>query len=242
MTPVEMQLDTPSPIRIFLVDDHPTILWGLERLIETATPPMTVVGQATSREQLLAQLGAAEPDVVLLDLDLNGKSSLDALPEIGQLSKARVLILTGNSDPLIHQQAIMQGALGVVHKQEDADIVLRAIDKIHKGEIWLDRGAIGTIVSALSRTQKPDPESARIAALTPKERRIVAAVVTEKGARNKVIAAKLHMSEHTLRNHLTAIYSKLQVASRLQLYLYATSHRLLNGQPIAGSQNCQNFV
>ena len=72
-----------------------------------------------------------------------------------------------------------------------------------------------------------DPEAAKIAELTPKERQIVATVVKEKGARNKVIADKLHMSEHTLRNYLTTIYSKLEVEGRMELYLYATSQRQL---------------
>jgi two-component system, NarL family, nitrate/nitrite response regulator NarL len=97
---------------------------------------------------------------------------------------------------------------------------------VHNGEIWLDRTSLGRVVTALSRGQKSDPEAVKIATLTPKERQIIAMIMKEKGARNKVIAAKLHMSEHTLRNNLTTIYSKLEVTSRLELYLYAASHRL----------------
>ena len=176
--------------RVFLVDDHQTILWGLERLIETATPSMAVVGKATSRAELFAQLPAANPDVILLDLDLNGENGLECLDELGQQTAARVLVLTSTSDPHVHQQAIMQGARGVVHKQEPADVILRAIEKVHSGEIWLDRASLGRIVTALSRGQRSDPEAVKIATLTPKERQIIAMIMKEKGARNKVIAEK----------------------------------------------------
>ena len=225
-----MQPCAVSAIKVFLVDDHRTVLWGLERLIESATPHMAVVGQATSRAELFACVPGANPDVILLDLDLNGEKALDFLEELNRQCSARVLVLTGTSDPVVHQQAIIQGARGVIHKQEPASTILRAIDRVHNGEIWLDRNSVGHVLQALARGQKTDPEASRIAALTPKERHIIDALMKEKGARNKVLADKLHMSEHTLRNHLTAIYSKLQVAGRLELYLYATSHRLLRAQ------------
>ncbi|MDB5808453.1 MAG: regulatory protein [Betaproteobacteria bacterium] len=221
-----MQPGGADAIRVFLVDDHPTILWGLERLIETAEPAMEVVGQASSSSELFARVPAVNPDVIVLDLDLNGESGLDCLPKLSKQSAARVLVLTGISDPLLHEKAVMQGARGVVHKREAATIILRAIEKVHRGEIWLDRNSVGRILNALARGQRADPEADKIAALTPKERHIIAMLTTEKGARNKVIADKLHMSEHTLRNHLTTIYSKLQVSGRLELYLYATGHRL----------------
>jgi len=215
-----------SPIRILLVDDHRTVLWGLERLIETANPPMAVVGQATTRAELFEVVTCANPDVIVLDLDLNGENALDSLEELGDRTPARVLVLTSTSDPDVHQQAVMQGARGVVHKQEAADVLLRAIEKVHAGEIWLDRNSLGRVVHALSRGQKSDPEAAKIASLTPRERHIIATVLREKGARNKVLAEKLHISEHTLRNNLTAIYSKLEVGGRFELYLYASTHRL----------------
>jgi len=191
---------------------------------------MAVVGQATSRAELFARVTGANPDVILLDLDLNGEKALDFLEELNRQCPARVLVLTGTSDPLVHQQAIIQGARGVIHKQEPASTILRAIDKVHSGEIWLDRQSVGHVLQALALGQKADPEASKIAALTPKERHIIDMLMNEKGARNKVLADKLHMSEHTLRNHLTAIYSKLQVAGRLELYLYATSHHLLRAQ------------
>jgi DNA-binding NarL/FixJ family response regulator len=176
-----MQPGVASAIKVFLVDDHLTILWGLERLIESATPGMAVVGQASNRAELFARVPGASPDVILLDLDLNGEKALDFLEELNQQSPARVLVLTGTSDPLVHQQAIIQGARGVIHKQEPASTILRAIERVHDGEIWLDRHSVGHVLQALSRGQKADPEASKIAALTPKERHIIDMLMNEKG-------------------------------------------------------------
>ena len=222
-----MQPREAKPINVFLVDDHRTILWGLERLVESAAPHMAVVGTAANRAELFAKLSGIKPDVILLDLDLGGESSLDCLEELAQQTSAQVLVLTGSSDPEVHQRAVVRGARGVVHKQESVEVLLRAIEKVHNGEIWLERAALGRVMATLARGPGKDPEAAKIAALTPKERQIVATVVKEKGAHNKLIADKMHMSEHTLRNHLTTIYSKLEVEGRMGLYFYATSQRQL---------------
>ena len=222
-----MQISDAKPINVFLVDDHKTVLWGLEQLVQSAAPRMAVVGTATTCAEMFAGLACIEPDVILLDLDLGGESGLDCLEKIGQQSAAMVLVLTGSSDPEIHQRAVVRGARGVIHKQQSADVILRAIEKVSGGEVWLDGAILGRVLTALARGKGADPEAAKIAALTAKERQIITAVVTEKVARNKMIADKLHMSEHTLRNHLTNIYSKLAVEGRMELYLYATRQRQL---------------
>jgi len=226
MISVSVEVRATNAMRIFLVDDHPTFLWGLARLIERAEPPMTVVGKAKNRSELFALLPRAAPDVIVLDADLNGDNALDWLDELSEKSAARVLVLTSNNDSSAHQRAVMQGARGVVNKQESPEVILRAIEKTHAGEIWLDRTSLGHVVHALSRGQKSDPDAMKIEALTPRERRIIVTILQEKGARNKTIAEKLHISEHTLRNNLSSIYSKLEVNGRLELYLYASAHRL----------------
>jgi two-component system, NarL family, nitrate/nitrite response regulator NarL len=180
-----------QPISVLLVDDHRTFLWGLERLIETAAPAMTLAGKATSRSELFALLPRAKPDVIVLDLDLDGDNALDWLDELTEETAARVLVLVSNSNPAVHQQAVIEGARGVVHKQESAEVILRAIEKIHAGEIWLDRNSLGQVVHALSRGQKSDPDAMKIETLTARERHIIATLLQEKGARNKVVAEKL---------------------------------------------------
>ena len=217
-------MSTAKSINVFLVADHQIVLWGLEQLVRSVAPRMAVAGTAASCAELFADLAFAQPDVVLLDLDLDNESALDCLEKLDRHSGVKVLALTGSSDQEIHQRAIIGGAHGIVQKQQPVDVILRAIEKVSDGEIWLDRINLGRVMHALSRGPARDPETTKIAKLTAKEQQIVTTVVTEKGGRCKAVADKLHISEHTLRNHLTTIYKKLNLEGRMELYIYATSH------------------
>ena len=217
------------PIRVLLVDDHKTMLWGLERLIESENPRMQVIGKATNKAEIFAILKLSKPDVILLDLDLNGENSLDFLEELLQESQARVLVFTGLQDPVVHQRAIINGASGVVLKNENADVILRAIKYVHAGELWFDRAATSRLLRSLNApvtTFNKASQHNKIAALTPKERQVITAMALIPGARNKVVADRLCMSEHTLRNHLTGIYAKLDLENRLELCMFAIEHKL----------------
>ena len=217
------------PIRVLLVDDHKTMLWGLERLIESENPRMQVIGKATNKAEIFAILKLSKPDVILLDLDLNGENSLDFLEELLQESQARVLVFTGSQDPVVHQRAIINGASGVVLKNENADVILRAIKYVHAGELWFDRAATSRLLRSLNApvtTFNKASQHNKIAALTPKERQVITAMALIPGARNKVVADRLCMSEHTLRNHLTGIYAKLDLENRLELCMFAIEHKL----------------
>ena len=217
------------PIRVLLVDDHKTMLWGLERLIESENPRMQVIGKATNKAEIFAILKLSKPDVVLLDLDLNGENSLDFLEELLQESQARVLVFTGLQDPVVHQRAIINGASGVVLKNENADVILRAIKYVHAGELWFDRAATSRLLRSLNApvpTFNKANQLNKIATLTPKERQVITAMALIPGARNKVVADRLCISEHTLRNHLTGIYAKLDLENRLELCMFAIEHKL----------------
>lgn len=226
-----------AAIRVFLAEDHRITLWGLQHLINaSATPRMQVVGTATSRAELLDHPAIRETDVVLLDLDLGGEDSTEALADLQQRSAGRVLILTGSNDPLQHRSAIFKGARGILHKSQSATTLLRAIDKVHAGEVWLERGLLGDVLSQLTSAAPPppppkpavDPNTRRINSLTPRERAIVATLSRDASAKLFAIAERLSMSENTLRNHLTTVYSKLGVRGRLELHLFATEHHLLD--------------
>ena len=217
------------PIRVLLVDDHKTMLWGLERLIESENPRMQVIGKATNKAETFAILKLSKPDVILLDLDLNGENSLDFLEQLLQESQARVLVFTGLQDPVVHQRAIINGASGVVLKNENADVILRAIKYVHAGELWFDRAATSRLLRSLNApvtTFNKASQHNKIATLTPKERQVITAMALIPGARNKVVADRLCMSEHTLRNHLTGIYAKLDLENRLELCMFAIEHKL----------------
>ena len=218
-----------APIRVLLIDDHRSILWGLERLIRSGQPAMEVVGSTTNCAEALALLDQAAPDVILLDMDLGKESGLDAIPRLMARSKAKILVLTGLRDQSVHDKAVLAGARGVVEKEAPAETILAAIAKVHEGQLWLDRAATGRVFVEFSRqgaAQAADPEQQKIAALTERERKIVTVLVADAGATAKVLAEKLLISEHTLRNHLTSIYGKLDVANRLELFAYAQKHGL----------------
>ena len=221
--------DSIKPIRVLLVDDHKIMLWGLERLIEGEQPHMQVIGKASNKTEVFAFLKFSKPDVVLLDLDLNGKNSLDFIEELLRESHARVLVLTASQDPVVHQHAIINGASGVVLKSENADVILRAIKYVHAGELWYDRAATSRLLRSLNAavpmSGKAIPHG-KIETLTPKERQVISAMALIPGARNKSVADRLFMSEHTLRNHLTSIYAKLDLENRLELCMYVIEHKL----------------
>jgi len=217
--------NTTAPIRIMLVDDHKTMLWGLEKLIEGAGAALDLVGTAHNNDSALREGARLRPDLIVLDLDLEGRSSLEILPQLLQDSGARVLILSGNRDQALLAQAVKLGARGVVSKEAPAEVLLQAIERVRAGEMHLDASLMGALLGQ-GAPAKADPEAQRIGTLTPKERKIVATVVESNGAANKELAAKLFIAEPTLRNNLTSICQKLGVANRLELYVYATRHGL----------------
>lgn len=122
-----------APITVLLVDDQPAILWGLEKLIGGEWPRMTVAGKARDRDAALSLASRAQPDVILLDLDLAGELSLNFLPELLGRSPARVLIYTCLRDRALHGRALRDGASGVVLKDEPVEVLLEAIARVSNG-------------------------------------------------------------------------------------------------------------
>lgn len=228
---------TPTPIRLLLVDDHDVTLWGLKQLAEASMRPMTVVGTATTRDALMQHPALAQCDVIVLDLTLQQEDSLTCLPLLTGQSAARVLILTGETDARRHYEAVLRGARGVVVKSEAAATLLRAITQVHDGGTWLDAGLLQSLAERRSQESSAPASSQSnrsrdpLASLTPKERDVVQAIVHHRGSKGLVVAAALGMSEHTLRNHLSVIYSKLGVRGKLELYVFATEHGLRAAEP-----------
>ncbi|WP_114971952.1 response regulator transcription factor [Rhodoferax ferrireducens] len=226
-------LNAPArAIRVFVAEDHQITLWGLHRLIDASSVRMEVVGTASSRNELLNHDAAATADVILLDLDLGGEDAASSLACLRQRCPGRILILTASDNPEQHRAAMIKGASGVIHKSAPAETILRAIEKVNNGEVWLDRALLGEVLGMLtndSPTAAPrqaDPDAQRIASLTAREREIVVTMVHRAGAKQLAVADELNMSEHTLRNHLTTIYSKLGVRGRLELHVFSTTHGL----------------
>lgn len=223
-----MTSPSPNPIRILLIDDHQSFLWGMVKLIESDSATMTVIGTAADISEALVVAQREQPDIILLDIDLNGVNSLDSMPLLREVTSAFVLILTGVRDQETHDRAVLSGARGVVQKEAPAELILKAIRKVYEGEIWLDRAATARVFSKLlDHSSTPvSPEVAKIASLTLREREIIDVIIQQGHSTNKQIAGHLNMSEHTLRNHLSSIYSKLEVENRLELAMYAVKHHI----------------
>jgi DNA-binding NarL/FixJ family response regulator len=223
------KLDGKRPIRVMLVDDHRSVLSGLEKLIEGEWPKMQLVAKATSGASALALVADERPDIVVLDLDLGGEDGAELIPQLIQATPTRVLVLTGMRDLKAQETSVLRGARGVVRKEEPAELLLKAIERVHQGELWLDRGMTGRIFVELGRangTPAREPENPELTALTAREREIVAQLGADPGTDNRKLAGKLGMGEHTLRNHLSRIYGKLGLCNRFELYLFAHRHRV----------------
>ncbi|HEV7930496.1 MAG TPA: response regulator transcription factor, partial [Nitrosospira sp.] len=195
-------------IRVLLVNSHQIVLWGLEKLINAESPCMEVVGKATNGPDATNIAREKKPDILLLDLFLGVEKAPDLIPGLLREGQFHVIIFTAFHDQTAIDQAVLNGARGVVYKEEPTQNILKAIEKVHAGELWLDRSTTGRIFINFIRTgQKPaDSISQKMAALTKKERTIVTAFANQAGASNKKIAEKLCISEQTLRNHLTSIF------------------------------------
>lgn len=219
-----------QPIRVMLVDDHKTMLWGLEKLLEGAQPAMQVIASASTIGSALALAENLQPDIVVLDVDLDGVCSVDFVPALVANGVTRAVMFSGTRDQEVLGRAVRSGARGVIGKEAAGEQVIDTIARVHRGELCLDQALLGSLLGALIKPAPVqaahDPEAARIALLTLKERKIVAMMVEGNGALNKTIAQRAFISEQTLRNHLTSIYSKLDVANRLELYVYAVRNGL----------------
>ena len=214
-------------IRVMLVDRHRIVLWGLKRLLEEQAAAMELVATASERAEAIEIAAKRRPDVIVLDSELvagEGAALVPALDAHG----ARVIVLSSAPDDKVHDAAVLQGARGIVHKEEPPEMLLKAIAKVFEGELWLDRARTGRIFVELSRQKSAavDPEKKKLASLTEREQDVVRRLASHPGADNKKLAEGLHIGEHTLRNHLSRIYDKLGVPNRLELYVFAQRHGL----------------
>jgi len=217
-------MNRPS-IQVHLV--APTLVcWGLQRLIQAAGAPLVLAGWSATLEEALPQLERDLPDVVVLDFDDN--YTLQDVASLRTGMRTKVLVLTSHIEDGFPASLIDAGARGVLQKREAPAALLKAIEAVGDGQIFATPQTTQQMFAAAVRGLPPqhDHESERTATLTWRERQTVAAVTSDASVPVKVIASRLCISEHTLRNHLTSIYSKLGVSGRLGLYAYASEHGL----------------
>jgi len=222
MTAIPMQA-----IRVLLIEDHLVVRAALRMLIESR-PGLVVVGEATNHAEALALAAREQADIFLLDLALGTENGLDLLPKLRVVARdARVLVLTALHGVDMHRQAIRQGAMGLVLKEQAPEVLLKAIEKVYAGEIWLDRAMLASVLGELvsDGTRPANAVATRIATLTERERDVMALV--GQGCKNKQISDRLSITETTVRHHLTSIFAKLGVESRLELVIFAHQHGLI---------------
>jgi two-component system, NarL family, nitrate/nitrite response regulator NarL len=216
----------PSKIRILIIDDQLVVREGLRMLIENH-PGTKVVAMAGTHLEALDIMAREFIDLIILNLELGGDSGLSFIPQLREASRnARILILTAQRDSQTHLEAAQSGAMGVVLKENAADLLLKAIEKVYKGEAWLDRLTLGSLIFQLSSHEKHsvDPRTKKIASLTEREREVIALIA--EGLKNRQIAERLFISHVTVTHHLSSIYSKLGVSDRLELVIYAFANKL----------------
>jgi two-component system nitrate/nitrite response regulator NarL len=223
-----MQQPTDSPlnaVRIVVADDHPIFRQGLIKLLE-AKSNLTVVGAAGDGDEALALVKTLEPDVLLLEMLMPKMRGMAVLRELKALgTNTGTVIVTASIDRTELAASLELGARGVVLKESASDVLFKSIQAVMAGEFWVGRKAVATLGIALKESAALFPAPTRkYFGLTPREREIVGVILT--GCSNNDIAARFSISEKTVKHHLTNIFDKLGVSSRLELALFALHHKL----------------
>jgi DNA-binding NarL/FixJ family response regulator len=205
------------PINVLIVDDHPVVRRGLRVLLEVQDG-IEVTGEAGDGPTALQLAAEHHPDVILLDLKLPGLDGLAVLAEMRARHdhQAKILVLTSVTDPVAAGRAMREGAAGVLYKDVDPDALVRAIRAVHDGHLLLAPEAAGILL------QPATGQNRGLDALTAREREVLAELA--KGRSNREIARALHVSEKTVKAHVSSVLAKLGVADRTQAALFAVRH------------------
>jgi DNA-binding NarL/FixJ family response regulator len=195
---------------------------GLRRILE-ANPHLRVVGESGRAAEALELAAALQPDVILLELNLDGELNTEIIPALLDVAPtARAILVTAIDEQQVVQLAVQMGVVGVVPKTATGATLCKAVEKVCAGEVWIDRMMMASVLGNLTRTRASDsrdPEAQRIRSLSEREREVIGLI--GQGMRNREIAQRLSISEITVRHHLSSIYSKLSVGDRLELTIYA---------------------
>jgi two-component system nitrate/nitrite response regulator NarL len=218
-------MDVSTAVRIVVVDDHPIFRDGLRRLLEA--DGFEVVGEAGDGLQALRLVQELHPDVLLLDMSMPGVSGLDVLKRLPSDSPVRTILLTAGVEQNEILEALQLGARGVVLKESTTAMLYKSIRCVTIGEYWLARNSVADLVEAmrgLTRQIGALEKHSSPFGLTRREQDIVAGVAT--GESNREIAERLSIREDTVKHHLSNIFDKVGVFSRLELAVFAINHGL----------------
>jgi DNA-binding NarL/FixJ family response regulator len=209
--------------RILVVDDHEVVRLGLRALLERHAG-FEVVGEASTADEAVMKTLDWRPNVVVMDIRMPGGSGIDACEQIvAQAPECKVIMLTSYAEDEMLFNAIRAGAAGYVLKQIGGDELVRAIETVGRGESLLDP-ALTSRVFAQVRKAAVAAEAAAFSELTPQELNVLGGIAS--GMTNREIAEVLHLSPGTVRNYVSNILSKLDVANRAEAAAYAVENRL----------------
>ncbi len=214
------------PLRVLLVDDHEVVRGGLAALLK-ATEDIVVAGEAGTVEEAISEAERARPDVVVMDVRLADGSGIEATREIkSRRPQTQVLMLTSFADDEALFSSIMAGASGYVLKQVRGGELVRAIRAVGKGQSLLDPAVTKNVLDRL-RKGKHLFKDEKLARLSPQEERILQLVAD--GKTNREIGQDLHLAEKTVKNYVSSILSKLEVARRAEAAAYLARHTATPG-------------
>lgn len=205
-------------LRILIVDDHPLFRKGLRTLLESEID-FEVIGEAITGDEAIRLAEAHQPDVILMDLQMPGKTGFEATRAISTANPhIHILVVTLFQDDESVFAALRAGARGYVLKDASEEEVLRAIRAVAQGEAIFSPGIATRMISFFASSREELPQDI-FSDLTNREREILELIA--RGESNISIAERLSISLKTVRNHVSNIYSKLQVADRAQAVIRA---------------------
>ena len=218
-----------QPIRVLIADDHPLFRGGLRALLESIADT-EVVGEAATGEEAVEIAMALAPDVVVMDINMPGLNGIDATRRIvDESDQVKVLVMTMHDDDEAVFAAIRAGARGYQLKGAAQDETLRAIRSVANGEAIFGPGVADRLRRFLATPPATDPRQA-FPQLTERELEILQFLAERRT--NAEIAAKLFLSQKTVRNYVSAIFAKLQVADRAEAGLIARAAGLGEQPPV----------
>jgi DNA-binding NarL/FixJ family response regulator len=220
------RMDAKKDIKVMIVGDFLIFRNGLKMLLET-TGTIKVVGEAVDLADASLSLPKIKPNVLLIDSDEIDKGNF-AFFLSSQTNYTPIVVLTGSRNAENHQNYLLLGADGLVSKEQTAEVLFRAIRLVSEGDVFFDRKLMSDTIKQLVNERKSIPEkfySYNCAALTEREREVLTQIC--RGMKNKFIAENLYISETTVRHHLTSIFEKLKVKSRLELVVHAFKEKMV---------------
>ena len=217
---------SPLPIRVMFLGHFEILCYGLEKLINEQKSKMEFVGGVSDYSCTFLTLEELSPDVIIIDMGHDVDKGLQILAHLIAISKAKVVIFKSTQNLEVLDRAIFLGATGIIEKELPIELIIKAIEKVHEGQLWLDHIYIKRLLHStfLRNTGQNNAYNIHgqtgINRLTPREMSIFCSMVENAGMPAKIVASKLKISESTLSNRLTSIYKKLQINSKSQLYNY----------------------